>query len=129
MLEFQTKINEITKLQKQIDEIKKECGTFIWNIFRRYIEEFNILFSHPHNYFFCDEGIYFEGDDGCMGYYDAMSQYIPYEFFTNTEEAFKQAAIEREELKLKEAEKIQKAIDEKELKEFNRLKEKFGETK
>jgi len=112
---------------KLIDRLRSEADSHIWNIFSRYIKEKGILFSGPDDWQYQGESIYFYGEDGCMGCYDKMSLNIPIKFFLDPENSFLELTEEREREKKEKLEKERIAKEQRELAEFKRLSEKFGD--
>lgn len=122
MKNFKKEINKFYSQKSSID-------SHIWNVFYRYIKEEHILFSGPDGWDIHEDGIYFYGEDGCMGCYDRMSLVIPEKFFTDTENSFAQLIEEKEQKKKQDEENKRLAKEQKELSEFKRLQEKYGESK
>ena len=111
---------------EQLANLKNDLDGSIWSIFHRWIEMETINFSGPEHWSLGDDGVDFVGDDGCMGCYDPMSCYIPMEFFTNTEDAFAKREKELVEIKEQNEKDVEFYRLERDRKEFERLKEKYG---
>jgi len=89
----------LEKLNKQA-EIRNEVDGHIWGIFHRYIKDYKINFNSPDtwSYDIDDEGILFEGTDGCMGCYDSMSISIKLKYFEYYDDCIvEKLALEKKE--------------------------------
>jgi len=73
---------------KLYNEIYLKLDTYVWRIFSRYVNEFEINFNRPDWWRVDGPDIHFEGEDGCCGCYDSMSLDIPMQFFIDTQKAF-----------------------------------------
>ena len=79
----------IRKTFETIERLRNMIDSHVWDTFRKYRDEFGILFNYPESWLPSDDGkgIHFEGQDGCRGCYDNMALDIPYEFFEDYEKA------------------------------------------
>jgi hypothetical protein len=118
-------MNNFLEKANQIKELSAEIDSYIWSIFKRYINECGILFSDPRGWEICDCAIDFRGYDGCMGCYDPMAISIPLNFFIDPDKEFElEAQRRKQKLAAKKAE-LQQIQEEYERKLFLKLKKKF----
>lgn len=120
MKNFLKKIDKFQEFQDHLDD-------HIWTIFSKYLKIMKINFNSPDGWNPDGDGIYFYGEDGCMGCYDKMSLHIPMKFFTD-EDAFEKLEQELLDKKEQERQAKEKAKRDKELQEYKRLKKQFEES-
>jgi len=116
-------INKIHAIKKLEDDIDSR----IWEIFHKFIEDKQQLFSHP-DVWKIEDGQYitFYGQDGCMGHYDHMSISIPLEFFEDYDKNMQEDKRRKEEIEREERRRHQEEIEREEKAELKRLKDKYG---
>jgi hypothetical protein len=120
-------MKNFAKKTRLIERLREDLDSHIWNIFSRYIKMEGILFNSPDDWQSDWDSIHFYGSDGCMGCYDSMSCSIPIKFFEDPETAFAEREKEIEDAKIKKQKDREEAERKKELRELERLKEKYSE--
>lgn len=110
---------------KHYEETRVGLDNHIWEIFRRYLEENNILFSDPEYWIAHEDYVEFIGKDGCRGCYDNYRLCIPLYFFENPDKQFARLALLEKERKQKELENMNEELKRKELELLADLKAKY----
>lgn len=78
---------DIRETIETMTQLRSEIDAQVWDVFDKYVKDFEITFKYPEFWYGQRDGILFDGQDGCMGCYDNMSITIPYEFFEDYDKA------------------------------------------
>jgi hypothetical protein len=115
-----------TKHFNAMETARDAMDAHVWKIFDRYIAVTGIHFNGPEDWYVDGGFVHYYGDDGCMGCYDNVNEAIPLEYFIDTENAFArlEAKIAQDRADAEEAKRV--VQEEKDRKEFERLKAKLG---